>query len=160
MSENRAPAPAAAPPAGSVRQAIERCNRCLLRRTRPGRYWIVTSVKLGLAMFAISMTSAALVDAARYSLGFPIFISDEKPSISGLVFGSVLFAPVAETGLLMLVHLLTRRLLGLTGFALVTAALSGVAHYPIKGLPIAQIIGFFLMAYQYASYRDMIGIGR
>ena len=150
---------APASPVGRLRRAITRLNQRALRFTRPGSRWFLASVKLGFINKAALILFAALQGLAEGSL------SEEEPPLNrGIVDFAILaivFAPVFETLGIMLVHLLTRRWIGVTGFVAVSTVLAYVMHGPpLAYYPAGPAAAFLIMSYQYVSFRDTLGIGR
>ena len=113
-------------------------------------------------MKAAAISVGAVVVAARLAFGHE---TPPSPFAAGrgvleLAFLGVVLAPVLETALIVLVHAMTRRWLGLTGFVLVNTALAYVNHIPTTDVPIAAALVFSAMSYQYVSFRDDVGRGR
>ena len=144
---------------GQCRRATTRLNQRALRLTRPGSCWLLTSVKLG---FAIKVAAVLVALAEAFARGAT---NQETPgpnrSIVYLaILGSVI-APVIETLQIMLVHVLTRRWLGLAGFVAVSTALAYATHGPpLAYYPSGAAAAFLIMSYQYVSFREVLGTGK
>lgn len=143
-------------------QAVERFNRRSLRLTRPGPRWFAASVKLGLIMKAGAVLVSLMVVAVRLIFGHE---TSPSPFPAGrglleLAFLGLVLAPLFETAQIWLVHALTRRWLGLTGFVLVSTILAYVGHIRTTDVPIAAALFFSAMSYQYVSFRDDVGGGQ
>jgi len=145
---------------GRVSRAAERFNQRALRLTRPGRHWLLTSARLGLTVAIASLLAAFLLVAAFQGLGQDWPGERRDRSIADWIVEVIIFAPLVETGLILLVHLLTRRWLGVTGFVLVSTVLFTGLHIPTQVLPIPAAMLFCVMSYQYVSFRDDVGRGR
>lgn len=162
MGENGVTPLASTSRVGRFGRVVERFNRRALRFTRPGPRWFTASVTLGLIMRAAAILVAVAVVAAR-----SVFGQETPPSPFGtgrgvlewVLLGMVL-APLFETAQIWLVHALTRRWLGLTGFVLVNTVLAYANHVPTTNVPIAAALVFTAMSYQYVSFRDDVGAGR
>lgn len=159
MSKSSATEPTEPLSDNSLHRSITRLHDRALRLTRPGPNWLAASVKIGLALLAISVGIAVPVVTARLLLGE--IIPDGKHRREGwLLFEAVLLAPVVETGMLVLLHRITRRRLGVGGFVLQSAALFGPMHLPNFALGVPQTALFLIMAYQHVSFREVVGAGR
>lgn len=145
---------------GRISRAAERFNQRALRLTRPGRHWLLTSARLGLTVAIASLLAAFLLVAAFQSLGQDWPGERRGRSIADWIVGVIIFAPLAKTGLILLVHLLTRRWLGVTGFVLVSTVLFAGLHVPTQVVPIPAAMLFCVMSYQYVSFRDDVGRSR
>ena len=139
--------------------AIHRFHRWALKFASPGLHWFLSAVYFGLIMVATALAVTVPVMAARISFDYPPS-PEPKRSLLGMAFGMILFAPLTETALLVLIHKMTRPCLGAGGFILVNTVLFGLMHIPSKGIPAAAIVQFFMMSYQYVSFRDALGPGR
>ena len=62
--------------------------------------------------------------------------------------------------MIMLIHRMTRSLLGITGFVFCSTTVFGVLHIWSQGVPISGVISFLLMSYQYVSLSSTLGVGR
>ena len=134
-------------------------NQRALRFTRPGSHWLLTSVKLGFIIKVTAILVALLQSFAEGSL------SQERPapnrSVTYFVILGVVIAPVLETLQIMLVHRLTRRWLGLAGFVAASTALAYTMHGPpLAYYPTGAAAAFFIMSYQYVSFREVLGTGK
>jgi len=63
-------------------------------------------------------------------------------SIVDAILGIVILAPLIETGFILLVHFLTRRWLGVFGFALVNTVLFAALHIPTQVVPVPAAMLF------------------
>ena len=59
--------------------------------------------------------------------------------------------------MILLMHLLTRRWLGITGFVLVNTTMFATAHIPTQIVPIPATMLFLVMSCQYISFRNDVG---
>ena len=148
-----------ASPVSQLGQAITRLNQRALRFTDPGSRWFLTSVKLGFIIKVVMTLVALLQGLAQGSL------SERAPpldlNIVEIVTLLVVFAPISETLGIMLVHLLTRRWLGLAGFVAVSTVLAYALHGPpLASYPAGPAAAFLIMSYQYVSFRDAVGVGK
>ena len=144
---------------GRLRRTITRLNQRALRFTHPGTRWPLTSVKLGFVIktAAVLVAMAEVVARGHLNQKMPL------PNRSLLYFAilGIVIAPVIETLQIMLVHLLTRRWLGLAGFAAVSTALAYAMHGPpLAYYPSGAAAAFLIMSYQYASFREVLGTSR
>lgn len=162
MGENGVTPLASASRPGRLGRAVECFNQGALRFTRPGPRWLAASVKLGLVMKALAILVSVVVTAVHSALGYETppsrFVAGR--GVLELALLGVVLAPLFETALIWLVHALTRRWLGLTGFVLVNTILAYANHVPTTSVPIAAALVFTAMSYQYVSFRDGVGAGR
>ena len=156
--------PISTSPANQFDRSVERFNQRALRFTRPGPRWLTTSVKLGFIMKAAAMLMSLAVWAALSAFGGEALPPDSRGTASRgtleVAFLALVLAPLGETAQIWLVHALTRRWLGLTGFVLVNTLLAYAGHVPTTSIPIAAALVFSVMSYQYVSFRDDLGAGR
>lgn len=121
--------------------AIIRFHRWALGFAGPRRHWVPSAVRLGLIAVVTALAINVAVMAARISFNHPISPTRES-SLLEMAFGIVLFAPLVETALLVLIYKMTKPYLGIGGFALVNTTLFGLAHIPTQGIPVGAISCF------------------
>lgn len=109
---------------------------------------------------AVTLPTAFLVVLIEYGTGDLEATSTPAPSLLSLVFGMILFSPLVETALIVLIHNMTRARLGLTGFVAINTVFWAIAHIPLQNVPIAVAMLFIVMSYQYVSFRETIGARR
>ena len=139
--------------------AIHRFHRWAIGFSGPRRHWFLSALRFGFIMVAVSITITIPVFAARISFNY-LPPPEPERGLAEMAFSTVLFAPLAETALLVLIYKVTRPYLGVGGFILVNTALFGFLHIPAKGIPAAATVAFLLMSYQYASFRHVLEPGR
>lgn len=133
----------------------------LMRRNLAGS-WPLDALRLGAVMAALALLLGVAVrltlDPApsRFALDVE---RDFRPAL--LAFSLLVFAPLAETLLLAMLHWLLRARLGasLTVWVCVSAILFALAHAGTNRVPLPQSAAFLLMSYQYALVRDRCGAG-
>ena len=136
-------------------------HQCALRLTKPGSQYLLTSLKLEIIMSLLSLSVTAIYMLLTRVINIKSFNFDsETYNIWELIFGSILFSPLIETAVIMLIHASVRPWLGLTGFVLINTGLFAAMHIPFKGFPISSAVGFLFMSYQYVSFRDSLGNGK
>ncbi len=140
--------------------AVERFNQQAMRLTRPGPHWLRASVKLGLVLATTSLLAALLLIAALLISHWEWPGERRGYSYTEWIIIGVILGPLVETGLISLIHLLTRRWLGISGFVLVNTILFAAMHIPAQVVPIPATIAFLVMSYQYVSFRNDIGRSR
>ncbi len=136
--------------------AIYRFHRWALGFAGPGRHWFRSAVRFGLIMLAVSIAVIIPVFAARISFNYQPTPAPKRGLVE-MAFSVVLFAPLAETAILVLIYKMTKPYLGVGGFILVNTALFGLLHIPSKGIPVANAVGFLMMSYQYVSFHNALG---
>ena len=136
--------------------AIHRFHRWALGFAGPGRSWFLSAVGFGLIMVAVSVAVFVPVLAARISFNY-LPAPEPKPHLVWAAFSMILFAPLVETALLVLIYRMTKPYLGVAGFILVNTVLFGLLHIPSKGIPASATVAFLMMSYQYISFRDALG---
>lgn len=149
-------------PINQAGQSIKRFNQYALHLTQPGSRWINKSLKLGIIISALNFVIIASYLLIPTLLSGQEYVSRHHGEINVVwqLFGSILFAPLVETALLVLIYALTWSWLGLSGFVLVNTGVFAAIHIPFKGFPIAATIAFLIMSYQYVSFRNSIGSGK
>ena len=136
--------------------AIHRFHRWALGFASPGPHWFLSAVRFGFIMFATALAINVPVIAARISFNYPLPPEPER-SLLSMAFGMILFAPLTETALLVLIYKVTRPYLGVAGFILVNTVLFGLLHIPSKDIPMSATVLFLMMSYQHLSFRDALG---
>lgn len=150
---------ASASPVGQLRRAITGLNQRALRFTRPGSCWLLASVKLGFVIKAAAVLVALAEAFVRGTLDQNT--PDRISSILLFAIAGVVIAPVLETLVIMLVHVLTRRWLGLAGFVAANTLLAYALHGPpYTGYSAGAAAAFLIMSYQYESFRERLGTSR
>lgn len=139
-------------------RTVERFNLWALHLTRPGPRWLLRSVALGLLMKATYIPVGLAVWGVQSAFGYEPPPS-VKPDLFKIVFLGLILAPLFETAQIWLVHALTRRWLGLTGFVLASALLAYAGH-AANNSPVSAAVAFLLMSYQYVSFRSELGPGK